>query len=56
MLTVVHAVVSEKIEDGGVVEYDSTGCFSCAFRSYFRVRSSFKRTFKNLRNPKNLKT
>jgi len=37
MLAVVHAVVHEKGEKH--VKYDSIGCFSCAFGSYFRVRS-----------------
>ena len=31
------------------------GCFSCAFGSYFRVRSSYKKTFKTLKKLKKTK-
>jgi len=47
MLVDFHAVIRE--EEKGVLGL-CRGCFSCAFAfgSYFRVWSSYKKTFKNL--------
>jgi len=44
MVAVVHAVVREKNKGIKFDKIDNKGRFSCAFGSYFRVRSSYKTT------------